>query len=81
MTTDFILNKPELMKVERGQNRAQKLLQYIGNVMVNGPCTPLATGLKPSKDAPEPPEVCFQELTEILWVHSFGSILAMPIPV
>lgn len=57
VTTDFILNKPELLKVERGQNRAQKLLQYLGNVMVNGPCTPLATGLKPSKDAPEAPEV------------------------
>lgn len=59
VTTDFILQRPELFKVERGQNRAQKLLQYLGNVMVNGPCTPLATGLKPSKDAPEPPEVCF----------------------
>ena len=57
VTTDFILNKPELLKVSRGQNRAQKLLQYLGNVMVNGPCTPLATGLKPSKDAPEAPEV------------------------
>lgn len=57
VTTDFILNKPELLKVTTGQNRAQKLLQYIGNVMVNGPCTPLATGLKPSKDAPEPPPV------------------------
>ena len=57
VTTDFIMNKPELLKVERGQNRAQKLLQYIGNVMVNGPCTPLATGLQPSKDAPVAPEV------------------------
>ena len=57
VTTDFILKRPELFKVERGQNRAQKLLQYLGNVMVNGPCTPLATGQKPSKDAPEPPEV------------------------
>lgn len=57
VTTDFILKRPELFKVQRGQNRAQKLLQYLGNVMVNGPCTPLATGLKPSKDAPEAPEV------------------------
>lgn len=57
VTTDFILNRPELLKVERGQNRAQKLLQYLGNVMVNGPCTPLATGLKPSLVAPEAPEV------------------------
>ena len=57
VTTDYILKRPELFKVERGQNRAQKLLQYLGNVMVNGPCTPLATGLKPSKDAPDAPEV------------------------
>lgn len=57
VTTDFILKRPDLFKVERGQNRAQKLLQYLGNVMVNGPCTPLATGLKPSKDAPDAPEV------------------------
>ncbi|XP_068682067.1 pyruvate carboxylase, mitochondrial-like [Montipora capricornis] len=57
VTTDFILNRPELLKVERGQNRAQKLLQYLGNVMVNGPCTPLATGLKPSLVSPEAPEV------------------------
>lgn len=57
VTTDFILKRPELLKVERGQNRAQKLLQYLGNVLVNGPCTPLATGLKPSLVAPEAPEV------------------------
>ena len=56
--TDFILHRPQLFKVEWGQNRAQKLLQYLGNVMINGPCTPLATTLKPSKDAPEAPEVC-----------------------
>lgn len=55
--TDFILHRPQLFKVEWGQNRAQKLLQYLGNVMINGPCTPLATTLKPSKDAPEAPEV------------------------
>lgn len=59
VTTDFILKRPDLFKVQRGQNRAQKLLQYLGNVMVNGPCTPLATGLKPSKDAPDAPEVRF----------------------
>lgn len=55
--TDFILHRPQLFKVEWGQNRAQKLLQYLGNVMINGPCTPLATTLKPSKDAPEAPEI------------------------
>ena len=73
MTTDFILNHPELLKVERGQNRAQKLLQYIGNVMVNGPCTPLATGLKPAKDAPEAPEVSIQKLAAALPLGSDSS--------
>lgn len=65
VTTDFILKRPDLFKVQRGQNRAQKLLQYLGNVMVNGPCTPLATGLKPSKDAPDAPEV--RIWTRLIW--------------
>ena len=55
--TDFILKNPELVKVEYGQNRAQKLLQYIGNVLVNGPVTPLATDLIPSKTEPKVPVV------------------------
>ncbi|KXJ29879.1 pyruvate carboxylase, mitochondrial [Exaiptasia diaphana] len=60
MTTDFIHQNPELFKVKKSQNRAQKLLQYLGNVMVNGPVTPLATGLKPSKDEPKLPEVPYE---------------------
>jgi len=57
VTTDFIHENPELFKVKKSQNRAQKLLQYLGHVMVNGPVTPLATGLKPAKEDPKIPEV------------------------
>ena len=57
LATDFIMNNPELFNVRPSQNRAQKLLQYIGNVLVNGPVTPLATGLKPSKMEPVLPNV------------------------
>lgn len=54
--TDFILKHPELLKTGVTQNRAQKLLQYIGEVMVNGPATPLATDLKPAKITPLVPD-------------------------
>lgn len=30
------------------QNRAQKLLNYLGQVLVNGPATPLGTNIPPS---------------------------------
>lgn len=48
MDTYFIDEHPQLFQFQRSQNRAQKLLNYIGNVLVNGPSTPLATNLKPS---------------------------------
>ncbi len=32
-----------------GQNRAGKLLHYLGNVIVNGPSTPLVTDIPPAK--------------------------------
>ena len=38
------------------KNRAQKLLNYLGNVLVNGPLTPLATDLKPAEVHPAIPE-------------------------
>ncbi|THD22520.1 Pyruvate carboxylase mitochondrial [Fasciola hepatica] len=47
--TYFIDENPELFKLPRFQRRAQKLLHYIGNVLVNGPSTPLATDLKPGE--------------------------------
>lgn len=55
--TNFIDTHPELFHFEASQNRAQKLLHYLANVMVNGPATPLGTKLKPSEIKPQVPEV------------------------
>ena len=55
--TNFIDTHPELFHFEPSQNRAQKLLYYLANVMVNGPSTPLATKLKPSDITPQVPAV------------------------
>ncbi|XP_023217737.1 pyruvate carboxylase, mitochondrial-like isoform X1 [Centruroides sculpturatus] len=54
--THFIDNHPQLFHFEPTQNRAQKLLHYLGNVMVNGPMTPLATKLMPAEISPTIPE-------------------------
>ncbi|GFS64598.1 pyruvate carboxylase, mitochondrial [Trichonephila inaurata madagascariensis] len=55
--TNFIDENPLLFQFEATQNRAQKLLRYIGEVMVNGPTTPLSTSLKPSDLDPHVPEI------------------------
>ncbi|CAG2167248.1 unnamed protein product [Oppiella nova] len=55
--TNFIDTHPELFKFEPSQNRAQKLLYYLANLMVNGPSTVLATKLKPSDIVPAVPPV------------------------
>ena len=55
--TNFIDEHPLLFQFEATQNRAQKLLRYVGEVMVNGPSTPLATKLKPSDLEPQVPEI------------------------
>ncbi|KAF8793654.1 Pyruvate carboxylase like protein [Argiope bruennichi] len=55
--TNFIDENPLLFQFEATQNRAQKLLRYIGEVMVNGPTTPLSTNLKPSDLDPHVPEI------------------------
>ena len=55
--TDFIKDNPQLFEIATSQNRAQKLLHYLGNVMINGPVTPLATSIKPSKIEPKIPKV------------------------
>ncbi|XP_037945238.1 pyruvate carboxylase, mitochondrial-like isoform X2 [Teleopsis dalmanni] len=57
LDTYFIDEHPQLFKFRHSQNRAQKLLNYIGEVLVNGPQTPLATGLKPADVTPHVPEV------------------------
>lgn len=54
--TSFIDENPDLtQKLVPGQNRAQKLLYYFANLMVNGPSTPLATGLMPANVKPSVP--------------------------
>ena len=53
--TYFLDENPRLFKFLPSQNRAQKLLYYLGNVMVNGPLTPLATSLPPAKITPAVP--------------------------
>ncbi|XP_043284091.1 pyruvate carboxylase, mitochondrial isoform X2 [Venturia canescens] len=55
--TYFIDENPQLFKFLPGQNRAQKLLNYLGEVLVNGPTTPLATSLKPAEIKPFVPEI------------------------
>lgn len=54
--TYFIDEHPDLFKFKPSLNRAQRLLQYLGNVMVNGPQTPLATNLMPSEADPKIPD-------------------------
>lgn len=55
--TYFIDENPQLFTLVPSQNRAQKLLNYLGNVLVNGPSTPLATKLLPSDIDPHVPAV------------------------
>ncbi|KAF5284585.1 hypothetical protein FQR65_LT02411 [Abscondita terminalis] len=55
--TYFIDENPDLFKFVPTQNRAQKLLNYIGEVLVNGPTTPLATKLLPADIKPHIPTV------------------------
>lgn len=57
LDTYFIDENPQLFHFLQTQNRAQKLLNYLGTVLVNGPSTPLATGLKPAEVRPVVPEV------------------------
>ncbi|XP_017012581.1 pyruvate carboxylase, mitochondrial isoform X1 [Drosophila takahashii] len=57
LDTYFIDEHPQLFKFKPSLNRAQKLLNYMGEVLVNGPQTPLATTLKPAIVSPHVPEV------------------------
>lgn len=55
--TGFIDENPQLFAFKQGKNRAQKLLYYIAELMVNGPKTPLITSLKPAEIEPVVPQV------------------------
>ncbi|KAF5920840.1 hypothetical protein HPG69_006151 [Diceros bicornis minor] len=55
--TQFIDENPELFQLRPAQNRAQKLLHYLGHVMVNGPTTPIPVKANPSPTDPIVPGV------------------------
>nr|KAF6325391.1 pyruvate carboxylase [Myotis myotis] len=55
--TQFIDENPELFQLRPAQNRAQKLLYYLGHVMVNGPTTPIPVKADPSSTDPIVPVV------------------------
>jgi len=48
VSTRFIDENPQLFDFQPSQNRASKLLNYLGQVVVNGPTTPLVTDIAPS---------------------------------
>lgn len=68
LDTYFIDEHPQLFKFTTTQNRAQKLLNYLGEVLVNGPQTPLATALKPAEVNPHVPAVPLGKLTKSLCI-------------
>ncbi|OCT81661.1 pyruvate carboxylase, mitochondrial [Xenopus laevis] len=55
--TQFIDENPDLFNLRPVQNRAQKLLHYLGHVMVNGPTTPIPVKAKPSSVDPVVPPI------------------------
>uniref|UniRef100_A0A0X3P581 Pyruvate carboxylase n=1 Tax=Schistocephalus solidus TaxID=70667 RepID=A0A0X3P581_SCHSO len=55
--TSFITNHPQVLQITPPKNRAQKLLKYLGEVMVNGPLTSLGTPLKPAEVTPTVPPI------------------------
>ena len=61
--TYFIDENPQLFQMTPSKNRAQKLLNYLGSVLVNGPATPLATSLKPAEIDPHVPEISAGKMT------------------
>ncbi|CAG9823041.1 unnamed protein product [Phaedon cochleariae] len=62
--TYFIDENPQLFHFAPTKNRAQKLLNYMGEVLVNGPQTPLATSLKPAEVKPHVPDVSREYLAD-----------------
>ncbi|CAG9761968.1 unnamed protein product [Ceutorhynchus assimilis] len=58
--TYFIDENPQLFQMMPSQNRAQKLLVYLAQVLVNGPQTPLATKLKPAEVKPQVPKTSLE---------------------
>ncbi|XP_063957669.1 pyruvate carboxylase, mitochondrial-like isoform X2 [Lytechinus pictus] len=66
VNTSFIDENPHLTReFKPSQNRAQKLLYYFSNLLVNGPATPLATALRPPNVTPPIPEVPFDKAVPV----------------
>jgi pyruvate carboxylase len=65
--TYFIDENPQLFKFQPSQNRAQKLLWYLANVMVNGPMTPVGTNEEPAKVVPAIPNLYPAETIPAGW--------------
>ncbi|CAF0939150.1 unnamed protein product [Rotaria sordida] len=57
ITTGFLDENPNLFKFVPSQNRAQKLLSYLSEILINGPLTPLGTDIKPMNIKPELPYI------------------------
>lgn len=55
LDTSFIESHPEVFASRRSRSRAQKLLYYLSNIMINGPMTPLGTNLLPARLTPTVP--------------------------
>ena len=51
--TQFIDENPDLFHFSRTLNRGSRLLHYLGEVMVNGPMTPLPVDTPPADVKPE----------------------------
>lgn len=60
--TQFIDENPDLFQLRPAQNRAQKLLHYLGHVMVNGPTTPIPVKASPNPADPVVPAVPIGEI-------------------
>ena len=64
ITTSFLDENPLLFKFVPSQNRAQKLLSYLSEILVNGPLTPLGTDMKPMNVKNEMPVVKKKDIPE-----------------
>jgi len=55
--TEFIASTPKLFRFERRRNRAQRLLAYLGDIIVNGPSTTWVSSTPPSRTDPQIPPI------------------------
>ncbi|CAG0912297.1 unnamed protein product [Notodromas monacha] len=69
--TYFIDENPSLFQFHPSQNRAGKLLNFLGNLLVNGPVTPLGTHLKPAEIHVKIPTTPLGELGPPGWRNVF----------